>query len=166
MAASSSGPTAIRLDGTAARDRPGVGLLVRSFLLGWAAGARSSLGPGAPTVTGGGGPAVRIGAAAAIVGELIADKLPIAPSRLAFGGDRLRAASGAIGASMLAGRADAQRLLPVLAGAVGGFVAAHAGASWRAWAAGRMPDLRAALLEDAVALAAAASACLPGRRSA
>lgn len=153
-----------RPDGSPPRDRPGAGLVVRCFLLGWAAGARSSLGPGAPTLTGGGGPTVRLGAASAIVGELIADKLPTVPSRLSHGGDRLRAAAGAIGATKLAGRDDARPLVPALVGAVGGFASAHAGASWRAWAVGRMPGWRAAVFEDAVALTAAAVACLPGRR--
>ncbi len=37
------------------------------------------------------------------------------------------------------------------------------GRAWRRWAIGRMPDWQAALLEDAVALGAAAVACLPGR---
>ena len=52
-----------RLSGGPARRRPGARLVVRSALLGWAAGARSSLGPGAPTLTSGRGPVVRAGAA-------------------------------------------------------------------------------------------------------
>lgn len=142
------------------------GLVVRSLLLGLAAGARSSLGPGAATLTGGGGRIARLGAATSIVGELIGDKLPSTPSRLDHRGDELRAVAGAIGASMLARQAAARALVPAVAGAVGGFVGTHAGASWRAWAGGRMPDWQAALLEDAVALGAAALACLPGRRPA
>ena len=140
-----------------------VGLVMRSLLIGWASGARSSLGPGAVALTGDGRTVVRIGAAAGIVGELIGDKLPNAPSRLERGGALFRAAAGAIGASTLARRASASPVVPVVAAAVAGFTSAHAGASWRAWAAGRMPDWQAALLEDAVALGAAALATLPGR---
>ncbi|WP_051639920.1 hypothetical protein [Cellulomonas sp. URHE0023] len=138
-------------------------LVVRSLLIGWAAGARSSLGPGAATLAGHGRPAVRVGAAVGIVGEMIGDKLPNAPSRLGHGGAAFRAAAGAMGASTLARRASASPVLPAVAGALAGFVSAHAGASWRAWAVGRMPDVQAALIEDAVALGAAALACLPGR---
>ena len=140
------------------------GLVIRSLLIGWAAGARSSLGPGAPTLTGARRRTLRLGAGAGIVGELIGDKLPTAPSRLDHGGAQLRAVAGALGASALARRASVHPVLPALAGAAAGFASAHAGASWRAWAASRMPDWQAALLEDAVALGAAALACLPGRR--
>jgi len=146
-----------------ARRRPSGGLLVRSLLLGWAAGARSSLGPGAPTITGGGRLVVRLGAASAVVGELVADKLPVAGSRLAHGGGPARAASGATGASMLAARDHARPVLPALAGAVGGLAGAYGGAAWRTWAVGRLPDWQAALAEDALALTAAAIACAPGR---
>ena len=136
--------------------------MVRSALLGWAAGARSSLGPGAPTITGGRGPLVRTGAAFAVAGEVIADKLPTAPSRLEHGGPLIRAAGGAAGATMLAARDHARPLVPVIAGAVGGLAGTYGGVAWRAWAAGRMPDWRAAVAEDAVALALAAIACAPG----
>ena len=139
-----------------------VPLLARSLLLGWAAGARASLGPAGPTITGGRGPVVRAGAALAVVGEIVGDKLPTAPSRLAHGGGLIRAASGAIGASMLAARDDAHPVLPVLAGAVGGLAGAYGGAAWRSWAVGRVPDWQAAVAEDVVALTAAAIACLLG----
>ena len=142
----------------------GAGLVLRSLLIGWATGARSSLGPGAATLTGDGRRVVRIGAAAGIVGELVGDKLPTAPSRLDHGGALLRAAAGAFGASTLARRASASPVVPALVAAAAGFASAHAGASWRRWAVGRMPDWQAALIEDAVAIGAAAAACLPRRR--
>ena len=135
-------------------------VLVRSLLLGCAAGARSSLGPAGPVLTGHHRPAVRGIAALAVVGELVADKLPVAPSRLAHGGALVRAASGAIGAAMLAGRSQAHPALPAVAGAVGGLIGTYGGAAWRAGAPVR--DWQAALLEDVVALAAAGLACLPG----
>lgn len=143
---------------------PRRGLVARSVLLGWAAGARSSLGPGAVTATSRRPALVRVGAVSAIVGELVGDKLPSAPSRLDHGGGAVRAGAGAIGASLLAGRYGARPFAPAIAGAVAGLSGAYVGAAWRRWAVGRMPDWQAALLEDAVAIGAAAVAVLPGRR--
>ena len=96
-----------------------------------------------------------------MTGEVVADKLPIAPSRLEHGGAVLRAASGLVGATVLAARAGARPLAPAVAGAVGGLAGAYGGAAWRSWAVGRLPDWQAALAEDAVALTAAAIACSP-----
>lgn len=150
--------TALFSDDTRTR-RPAAALVARSALLGWAAGARASLGPAAPTITGARRPVVRAVAALGVVGELIGDKLPAAPSRLDHGGGVVRAASGAIGASMLAARGRVHPAVPALAGALGGLAGAYGGAAWRAWAAGRLPDWQAAVAEDVVALTAAAIAC-------
>ncbi|GEM00215.1 hypothetical protein [Cellulomonas terrae] len=150
--------TALFRDDTRTR-RPAAALVARSALLGWAAGARASLGPAAPTITGAHRPVVRAVAALGVVGELIGDKLPNAPSRLDHGGALVRATAGAIGASMLAARGRAHPVVPALAGAVGGLAGAFGGAAWRAWAAGRLPDWQAAVAEDVVALTAAAVAC-------
>ena len=136
-------------------------LVVRSLLLGWAAGARSSLGPAGPTIAGPRRPLVRAAAVVSVAGEIVADKLPIAPSRLEHNGPLLRAISGAIGASMLAARAGANPVAPALAGAVGGLVGAYGGAAWRSWAVGHLPDWQAAVVEDVVALTAATLACSP-----
>jgi len=136
-------------------------LVVRSLLLGWAAGARASLGPAGPTITGSRGPLVRAAAAVGVVGEIIGDKLPTAPSRLDHGGGLVRATSGAIGAVMLAVRERANPLAPALAGAVGGLAGAYGGAAWRSWAVGHVPDWQAAIAEDVVALTAATLACSP-----
>ena len=136
-------------------------LVVRSLLLGWAAGARSSLGPAGPTITGDRGALVRAAAAVGVVAELVSDKLPIAPSRLEHGGALVRATSGAIGASMLAARAHANPVPHALVGAVGGLAGAYGGAAWRTWAVDRFPDWQAAIAEDVVALAAAVVACSP-----
>jgi uncharacterized membrane protein len=136
-------------------------MVVRSLLLGWAAGARSSLGPAGPTIAGPRRPLVRAAAVVSVAGEIVADKLPIAPSRLEHNGALLRATSGAIGASMLAARAGANPVAPALAGAVGGLVGAYGGAAWRSWAVGHLPDWQAAVVEDVVALTAATLACSP-----
>lgn len=151
--------TALFRDDVRARRRPAAALVARSALLGWAAGARASLGPAGPTITGAHRPAVRAVAALGVVGELVGDKLPTAPSRLEHGGALVRATSGAIGASLLAARGGAHPVVPALAGAFGGLAGAFGGAAWRAWAVGRLPDWQAAVAEDVVALTAAAIAC-------
>ncbi|WP_456787759.1 hypothetical protein [Cellulomonas sp. P5_C5] len=141
------------------RDDARTALVARSLLLGWAAGARASLGPAGPTLTGGRPPLVRAAAALGVIGELVGDKLPTAPSRLEHGGALVRATSGAIGATMLAARAGANPVVPALAGGIGGLAGAYGGAAWRAWAVGRLPGVLAAIAEDAVALTATAIAC-------
>jgi uncharacterized membrane protein len=143
--------------GPALRRRRGAGggLVVRSALLGWAAGARSTLGVVAPTLTLAHRRTVLLGAAATALGEVVGDKLPVAPSRLKHHGPEVRALSGAIGAVVLARREGARLYAPAVAGALGGFAGSYGGAAWRRWAAGRMPDWQAALLEDAAAIGAA-----------
>lgn len=100
-------------------------LVARSLLLGCAAGARSSLGPGGPTISGRHRPLVRSIAALGVLGEIVADKLPVAPSRLAHGGALVRAASGAIGGALLARRVHAGTVAPALVGALGGLAGAY-----------------------------------------
>jgi len=136
------------------RRAPG-GLVLRSALLGWAAGARSTFGIVAPTLSQARRRSVVIGAAVAAVGEIVGDKLPVAPSRLAHHGPLLRAGTGAVGAVALARREGAPFVVPALAGAAGGLAGVYGGAAWRSWAVGRMPDWQAALLEDAAAVGAA-----------
>ncbi|SDH92339.1 hypothetical protein SAMN05444695_10457 [Rhodococcus triatomae] len=139
----------------------------RAALLGLAAGLRSSLGIAAPWVSGlwvpagdGGRRTPRLLAAGAlVVGELIGDKLPQTPSRLAPAGLLPRIATGAYGASVLARRCGRPALPALALGAGASVVGAYAGHSWRAAIAGHdLPDLPAALAEDAVALVAAAAA--------
>ncbi|WP_405592170.1 hypothetical protein [Streptomyces sp. NBC_01190] len=101
----------------------------------------------------------------AALGELVGDKLPRTPSRLAPGGLLPRLALGAFAATLLAARerpgAPALPLLPAAAiGATAAFAGARAGARWRQAAADRgLPDWPAALLEDAATLALAWAAC-------
>jgi uncharacterized membrane protein len=147
-------------------------LVLRSALLGVAAGSRSSLGVAAPlmsTPTGAGLPGRLTGRAAgalagvAVVGELVGDKLPQTPSRLQPPVLAVRLGSGATGAAALARRQQARPAAPVLAGVVGAAAGSFGGFAWREWAGQRVPDEQAALVEDAVAILLALAATLPGR---
>ncbi|WP_432570361.1 hypothetical protein [Kineococcus sp. SYSU DK005] len=150
--------------------RASAGLVVRSALLGVAAGGRSTLGLAGPALLSAGTRALPGGAPAAVLstlalgGELVADKLPSTPSRLSAAGLPARLVSGFAGGAVLARREHARTLLPALAGAAGALAGSHAGAAWRAWAGQRVPDVEAALAEDAVALALTLAATLPHRR--
>lgn len=153
--------------------RASLGLVVRSALLGVATGGRSSLGLAGPVLSTRRagrslGPAGgRVGSTVsllAVAGELVADKLPGTPSRLAGPGLPLRLVAGALGAGALAHRSHARAWLPVLAGAAGAAAGSYAGAGWRSWAGQRLPGPGAALIEDAAALALAALASAPGAR--
>ncbi|WP_206517989.1 hypothetical protein [Rhodococcus sp. X156] len=159
-------PTPAERVGTAPT-RASAGLLTRSALLGVAAGGRSSLGLAGPALssrrTGG---LARGGAVLGVAGEMVMDKLPTTPSRLAPPALAGRVASGGAGAVALSRREHAQPLVPATVGALGAFAGSHAGAAWRSWAAGRMPDWQAALVEDVASVALAAVACLPGRPAA
>ncbi|RJK96156.1 hypothetical protein D5H78_10835 [Vallicoccus soli] len=157
--------------GTTDRRAPGSGLVLRSLLLGVAAGGRSTLGVAAPLLltprrVGGRGHGPLGGALAllALAGELTADKLPGTPSRLMGPALAGRVGAGALGGVLLARREGAVAVLPALAGAAGALAGSYAGASWREAAARRVPDLQAALAEDAAALGLAALAAGPGRR--
>ncbi len=135
-------------------------LVLRAAALGAAAGARSALGVAAPV-------AARSTGSRALVplpfvgAELVLDKLPQTPSRLRAPGPQLRAASGAVGALLLARAHGATRThtaLAVAAGAAGGLAGAYGGAAWRARSALTRPDLQGGLVEDAAALLLAAVA--------
>ncbi len=108
-------------------------------------------------------PAVLL-ASAAVVQELVVDKRPGTPSRLGSEGLGARLASGAAGSVALCRQEDATSFWPAVAGGLGALAGSHAGAAWRAAAARWMPDWQAALVEDGVALTAAAVATLTGRR--
>jgi uncharacterized membrane protein len=147
------------------RQAAGAGLVGRSLLLGVATGGRSSLGVAAPTLTAlDTGTVKKLPHLAAVVGELYLDKQPATPERTGAGPLPARLAAGAAGGGLLAKRQGANAALPVLAGLAGSAAGSYGGLAWRRWAGARMPDLRAALIEDGVALLLAAAACLPGRR--
>lgn len=135
--------------------------LLRAFALGAASGARSASGLAAVALTSStrdpGPLAPRLGgrAGTAIVallaaGELVVDKLPVTPSRLAAPALVSRLALGASSALAVAQREGRPTAVPAVAGAAGAVAAAVLGARWRAFAARRFgSDLPGALLEDA-----------------
>ncbi|MCH1867195.1 hypothetical protein [Nocardioides sp. CFH 31398] len=139
--------------------RAGLGLLTRSFALGTAAGARTSLGVAGPVLTGNPGRAAGTATVLMTVGEMAADKSPVVPSRLDDGAFYGRVGAGAAGARMLARREDARTLGPVVAGGLGAAVGSFAGAGWRSRASATMPNWAAGLVEDAVAVGLTALAC-------
>ncbi|WP_324273344.1 hypothetical protein [Blastococcus brunescens] len=154
----------------------GAGVVLRSALLGVAAGSRSALGFAGPVLTASTSAVVRdrdttrrrvlagkAFAAAGLTAELVADKHPDAPPRDAAGPLTARVLYGAEGGARLAARERANGALPAVVGMAGAVLGSLAGLRWRRWAAGRVPALQAALVEDGVALGLAALACLPGR---
>jgi uncharacterized membrane protein len=113
-----------------------------------------------PVLTGAAGSRARLAAALAVAGETVADKHPAVPDRLSAAGLAPRLLSGAAGAWVLARRrSDHPPTLPVVAAVAAVVAGSLAGVRWRAWAADRMPDWQAALMEDAVAAALALGAC-------
>jgi uncharacterized membrane protein len=147
------------------RQPASAGLVLRSLLLGVAAGGRSSLGLAGPTLTAGDTGAVKkLASLSSLAGELYADKQPGVPDRTSPATLPARLASGAGGATLLARRQGANAALPVLAGVAGSAAGSFGGVTWRRWAGSRMPALQAALIEDGVAVGLALTACLPGRR--
>jgi len=121
---------------------------VRSLLTGVVAGSRTFLPAGALVAR---GRAPR-GLLLATAGELVADKLPWAPSRLEPGPLFGRAVSGAVCAVVLGGGRRG-----ALLGAAGALAGAGAGAHARAALSGggARSDLPGALAEDAAAVALA-----------
>ncbi|MFI5841845.1 hypothetical protein ACIA8K_19250 [Catenuloplanes sp. NPDC051500] len=147
-------------------------LVLRSFLLGVASGGRSMTGLAAAALTTRpgelpGGIAALTGAkarglvVAGALGELAADKLPNAPSRLTPPSLAARMLAGAGSAGVLAARENVTPvgyLLPTAAGAAGALVGSVAGARWRAIAGGYgWPSPAAALVEDAAVVGLAAA---------
>ncbi|SFO47710.1 hypothetical protein SAMN05660359_03731 [Geodermatophilus obscurus] len=140
------------------------GLVLRSAVLGVATGGRSSLALAGPALTDRRTrPSIRAGALAAVGGELVADKLPGTPARTSPQSLPARLLGGAGGAGRLAGREGANAAVPVTVGLLGALAGSFGGVAWRRWASRRVPDWQAALVEDALALALAAAACVPGR---
>lgn len=128
-------------------------VLLRSALLGAAAGGRS-MTPIAALTAGSRG-FVRLAATAAALGELVVDKLPGTPSRVEpapLGG---RLVLGALAGGLYARRRGRNVVLPALVAGATAFAASYAGAGWRAYAARHQLAVPAALAEDAATLALA-----------
>lgn len=118
-------------------------------LLATASGARSMTGLAALRPHG----LARIAAG----GELIADKIPNIPNRnegLALAG---RVAIGAVIGVVVAKRTERNPLALAIAGGVFAFVSAHATYRMRQALSERMPDVAAALVEDAIVTGVAAA---------
>ncbi|MEH3079085.1 MAG: hypothetical protein PGN11_20910, partial [Quadrisphaera sp.] len=148
------------------RRRASAGLVLRSALLGVAAGSRSSLGLLAPALTSSASAGAKALAVLPVVGELVADKAPGTPARTSAQGLPARFVSATGGAAALAARDGANAVVPSVAAAAGAAGGAWGGLAWRRWASARVPDWQAALVEDGVAVGLAAVACLSGRRPA
>ncbi len=92
------------------------------------------------------------------VGELIGDKLPKAPSRLAPPGLAFRLLTGAFagGALTVTSNRRSATVLAGVIGAAGAYAGSRAGAAWRGIAARRLGhDLPGALIEDVATYTAA-----------
>jgi uncharacterized membrane protein len=150
--------------------------LLRAAALGAATGSRSTAGIAAIAFTSGpdepGGVASRLGSRRSTVvsglaaaGELVADKLPGTPSRLAPAGLLPRAALGATSAAAMAQRDKADPVLPALVGLASAAAASVLGVRLRAASAHRFgSDKPGAFAEDALtALLGWFGARRPGR---
>ncbi|GAA2371576.1 hypothetical protein [Dactylosporangium salmoneum] len=131
-------------------------VLVRAALLGASAGARSTA-PLAVLAARHGGWLRGLSSAAAL-GELVLDKLPQTPSRLAPGPLAGRLVSGALAGGAYAHRRGVGVVAPAVVAAVSALAASHAGAILRDLAARRNFGPPAAVAEDAAAAVLALSA--------
>jgi uncharacterized membrane protein len=144
--------------------------MLRAALLGVASGMRSTVGLAAVVLTRDRplpgllrrrltGRAVAV----SVVGELVADKLPTAHSRLEPPGLVARAVSAGLAAVLVSDREGAGVAAEVAVAATVALVSAKVAHDVRARAAERWGATRAAVAEDAVALAIAFGAATAGR---
>ena len=93
---------------------------------------------------------------AAALGELIGDKMPAAPDRIAFPAILGRLGSGALAGATLLDAHPRERSYGALAGVLGAAVGSYGFFSLRRWLTTQqtMPALYAALAEDALAIGA------------
>jgi uncharacterized membrane protein len=144
--------------------------MLRAALLGVASGMRSTVGLAAVVLTRERplpgllrrrltGRAVAV----SVVGELVADKLPTAHSRLEPPGLVARAVSAGLAAVLVSDREGAGVAAEVAVAATVALVSAKVAHDVRARAAERWGATRAAVAEDAVALAIAFGAATAGR---
>jgi len=144
--------------------RPGLHPYLRAFGLGVVAGLRSITAPAVATLGAGHGAGRTLALVAA--GELIADKLPAAPSRLAPAPLVLRIASGGYAGSTMVARHGGARQTGVLLGALGAVAGALGGFYARRAAVDRLglPEVAVALAEDVLAVGGALAICGPPTR--
>lgn len=136
---------------------------LRPFVLGFAAGGRSTAGLAALALT---TPSphrtLRIAVAVGAGGELVVDKLPMTPSRLEPPGLIGRGVLGTAAAVGLARRRGESQVAAALLGLAGVAAGTATGAFWRAQAHHlRLVDFYAGLGEDLAVAALAAWACQP-----
>ena len=106
-----------------------------------------------------------LGAVVACAGELVADKLPVTPSRTTIGPFLQRLATGGVVGAAVHYDAGRPRALGALLGAAGAGVGASAGARARALAAERtgLPGPLLGAAEDLVAIGLAVAVLAAGR---
>jgi uncharacterized membrane protein len=148
------------------RDRPRMWRrgIVASVLLGAASGLRSQLGVATVVARSDSSlpqilrrPLTRRLLMVAAAGELIADKLPATPSRLAPPGIASRLLLGALAAGLFAETQRARWRPAAAIGATSAALAAKLGHDLRARLARHAPDPAVAVVEDAVAVGLAAA---------
>jgi|KBSSwiStaDraftv2_1062776.scaffolds.fasta_scaffold686205_2 uncharacterized membrane protein len=148
------------------RDRPRMWRrgIVASMLLGAASGLRSQLGVATVVARADSSlpqilrrPLTRRLLMVAAAGELIADKLPATPSRLAPPGIASRLLLGALAAGLFAETQRAPWRPAAAIGATSAALAAKLGHDLRARLARHAPDPAVAVVEDAVAVGLAAA---------
>jgi uncharacterized membrane protein len=148
------------------RDRPRMWRrgIVASMLLGAVSGLRSQLGVAAVVARSDSSlpqilrrPLTRRLLMVAAAGELIADKLPATPSRLAPPGIASRLLLGALAAGLFAETQRAPWRPAAAIGATSAALAAKLGHDLRARLARHAPDPAVAVVEDAVAVGLAAA---------
>lgn len=147
--------------GDAPRRAPG-SVVLRSAVLGVAAGGRSTLALAGPAVAASASSRKARAALLGVAAELVADKLPTTPSRLHGPNLSARVAAGGGGGAALAKGAGCAPAAPAVAGAAGALAGSYLGAAWRAWSSVRAPGVVGALAEDVVAITLAVLASRSG----
>jgi uncharacterized membrane protein len=144
--------------------------MLRAALLGAASGMRSTVGLAAVVLTHDRPlpaplrrPLTSRAVTVSVVGELVADKLPSAHSRLEPPGLVARVASAGLAAALASDREGARVATDVVVAATAALVSARVAHDLRARAAERWGATRAAVAEDAVALVIAFTAATAGR---
>ncbi|WP_150245158.1 hypothetical protein [Nocardiopsis quinghaiensis] len=132
--------------------------MVRTVMLGLAAGSRGTLGSAPLWAVS--GPGKRVSMALVVLGEFSGDKVPGIPSRLAWPSLAARVASAGTGGALLARSLGAPAALGAVIAAGASPVGAAAGVGWRRyWNGTGRPGWIGGVLEDACVVALAGAAC-------